>query len=280
MSNSDVKFNFFRTGQVVGATRRPTESGSRRDAFGRSLAENLKRKQEGATKTEKMKAEIREVVELAKMEDRLEDAPFYIVHTNIFCMTAEKDIVPAELSLAKLSLREGVQSIDKVYGEVYQVFIEPGPVPRGYLGDCLANSKATHKIPLDFHSFVGDYKRIIEDILEILMEEDKGLPPIYCMPKHITQNRLVLEWLIDKSGTDLIAKEELRLYSLPDLLHQMTRASDVDTSLDTSTASSVSSVSLVRNRVPTVALAEAQLDRDTFMLMPRMSCSWHTEVQE
>ena len=129
-----------------------------------------------------MKAEIREVVELANMEDRLEDAPFYIVHTNIFCMTAEKDIVPAELSLAKLSLREGVQSIDKVYGEVYQVFIEPGPVPRGYLGDCLANSKATHKIPLDFHSFVGDYKRIIEDILEILMEEDKGLPPIYCMP--------------------------------------------------------------------------------------------------
>ena len=56
-----------------------------------------------------MKAEIREVVELAKMEDRLEDAPFYIVHTNIFCMTAEKDIVPAELSLAKFSVQAGLQ---------------------------------------------------------------------------------------------------------------------------------------------------------------------------
>jgi len=51
--------------------------------------------------------------------------------------------------------------------------------------------------------------------------------------------------------------------------------------VDTSFASSLDSESLVmvRNRVPTLALAEAQLDRDTFMLMPGMSCSWHTEVE-
>lgn len=226
-----------------------------------------------------MKLDIKEKIQLAKREDRLEDSSFYLLHTNIFCLTSEKEIVPAELSLAKFSLKEGVHSIDQIYGEVYQVFIEPGKIPRGYMRDCLANSKATHKIPLDFNHFVGDYNRIIEDILEILLEDNEAIPPLYCMPKYFTQNQMVLEWLIIKSGTDLITRDDLQVYSLPQLLYEMTR--EGDESVDTSFASSLDSESLVmvRNRVPTLALAEAQLDRDTFMLMPGMSCSWHTEVE-
>lgn len=235
------------------------------------------RQREEQRKTEMMKLDIKEKIELAKREDRLEDSTFYILHTNIFCFTSEKEIVPAELSLAKFTLKEGVHSIDKVYGEVYHVFIEPGQIPRGYMRDCLANSKATHKIPLDFNQFVGDYSRIIEDILEILLENDEGIPPLYCLPKYFTQNQMVLEWLIRKSGTELITKDDLRVYSLPHLLYEMTR--EGEESVDTSRGSSLSSGSLVRNRVPTLALAEAQLDRDTFMLMPGMSCRWHTEVE-
>ena len=237
----------------------------------------MKRQREEQRRAEMMKLNIKEKIELAKREDRLEDSSFYLLHTNIFCFTSEKEIVPAELSLAKFSLKEGVHSIDKVYGEVYQVFIEPGQIPRGYMRDCLANSKATHKIPLDFNLFDGDYGRIVEDILEILLEDDEGIPPLYCMPKYFTQNQMVLEWLIKKSGTDLISKDDLQVYSLPQLLYEMTR--EGEESVDTSLGSSLASGSLVRNRVPTLALAEAQLDRDTFMLMPGMSCNWHTEVE-
>jgi len=270
------KSNFQETGKVQGSNR-PRESDGGQDGLGRSLSSTMRRQREEQRRAEMMKLDIKEKIELAKREDRLEDSSFYLLHTNIFCFTSEKEIVPAELSLAKFSLKEGVQSIDKVYGEVYQVFIEPGQIPRGYMRDCLANSKATHKIPLDFNLFVGDYCKIVEDILEILLEDDEGIPPLYCMPKYFTQNQMVLEWLIKKSGTDLISKDDLQVYSLPQLLYEMTRESEE--SVDTSLSSSLASGSLVRNRVPTLALAEAQLDRDTFMLMPGMSCNWHTEVE-
>ena len=269
-------FNIGRTGKVEGSSR-PRESDGGQDVLGRSLSSTMRRQREEQRRAEMMKLDIKEKIELAKREDRLEDSSFYLLHTNIFCFTSEKEIVPAELSLAKFSLKEGVHSIDKVYGEVYQVFIEPGQIPRGYMRDCLANSKATHKIPLDFNLFDGDYGRIVEDILEILLEDDEGIPPLYCMPKYFTQNQMVLEWLIKKSGTDLISKDDLQVYSLPQLLYEMTR--EGEESVDTSLGSSLASGSLVRNRVPTLALAEAQLDRDTFMLMPGMSCNWHTEVE-
>ena len=55
--------------------------------------------------------------------------------SNVFCLTAEGGVVPAELSLARMSLRKGVE-------EVYHVFIEPGTLPKGYRTDCTENSKA------------------------------------------------------------------------------------------------------------------------------------------
>ena len=48
---------------------------------------------------------------------------FYLLHTNVFCPTAEGGVVPAELSLAKMFLRKGVE-------EVYHVFIESGTILR------------------------------------------------------------------------------------------------------------------------------------------------------
>ena len=68
------------------------------------------------------------------------------MHTNVFCLTAEGGVVPAELSLARMSLRKGVE-------EVYHVLLEPGIL--GYRAEYTENSKATHKIPLDLVLFNG-----------------------------------------------------------------------------------------------------------------------------
>ena len=86
----------------------------------------------------------------------------YLFHTNIFCITAEGRVVPAEMSLARMSLRQGVE-------ETYNVFIEPGPIPKGYRADCTENSNATQKIPLDLAMFNGNYQEIMEDVLEFLL---------------------------------------------------------------------------------------------------------------
>ena len=44
----------------------------------------------------------------------------------------------------------------------YQVLINPGNIPRGYLSDCMDISNKTHNIPLDYHGLCGDYKQILE----------------------------------------------------------------------------------------------------------------------
>jgi len=242
-----------------------------RDCFGRSKSGQAKIKREEELKLEEMKHEIKNIVELATCHQKLEEKVFCVLSTSVFCFTEEKEVVPAELSLARISLKEGI--ID-----VYQVFIEPGTIPKGYRSDCMANSAATHKIPLDFNLFVGDYNKILEDILEMMLKDDTedGLPPLYCMPKLFSQNKLVLNWLIKKSRTTLIEEDEFRLHSLPILLFEMTRENNK--SLDSS-FTTLSSMSLIKNRVPTLAIAEAQLERDTFMYMPGMCCDWHQEIE-
>ena len=58
-------------------------------------------------------------------------------------------------SLAKFSLKSGVMA-------TYQVLINPGNIPRGYLSDCMDISNKTHNIPLDYHGLCGDYNQILE----------------------------------------------------------------------------------------------------------------------
>ena len=115
----------------------------------------------GSTLEQNVKTDIKSNVDSTLMNQMVEDECFYLVHTNVFCLTAEGGVVPAELSLARMSLRKGVE-------EVYQVFIEPGTLPKGYRAYCTENSKATHKIPLDLVLFSGNYQQIVEDMLEFL----------------------------------------------------------------------------------------------------------------
>ena len=107
------------------------------DSYGRPLEQIVNRARQEGLEEENMKTDIKSKVDRALMNQRLEDECFYLLHTNVFCLTAEGGVVPAELSLARMSLRMGVE-------EVYHVFIEPGTFPKGYRVDCTENSKATH----------------------------------------------------------------------------------------------------------------------------------------
>ena len=118
-------------------------------------------RQEGIEQ-ENMKTDIKSKVDRALMNQRVEDECFYLLHTNAFCLTAEGGVVPAELSLARMSLRKGAD-------EVYHVFIEPGSLAKGYRADCTENSEDTHKIPLDFALFNDNCQQLVEDVLESLL---------------------------------------------------------------------------------------------------------------
>ena len=45
------------------------------------------------------------------MNERVEEECLYHLHTNVFSLTAEKGVMPAELSLARMSPRKGVEEV-------------------------------------------------------------------------------------------------------------------------------------------------------------------------
>ena len=76
----------------------------------------------------------------------------------MFCLTDEKGVVPAEISLARVSLANGVEEVatdshcvemHELLLQVYHELVHPGPLPLGYRADCIYNASKTHKIPLD-----------------------------------------------------------------------------------------------------------------------------------
>ena len=233
------------------------------DSYGRPLEQIVNRARQEGVEEENMKTDIKSKVDRSLMNQRVEDECFYLLHTNVFCLTAEGGVVPAELSLARMSLRKGVE-------EVYHVFIEPGTLPKGYRADCTENSKATHKIPLDLALFNGNYQQIVEDMLELLLAlPDCGeLPPLYCLPKYKRQNQLVLAWLLSRVQEDLAVEVRFKLYSLPVLLYELAR----EENKSTNTSLSMSSLSVCDTKVPTISIAEVQLDRDTFIYTTGLFC--------
>ena len=84
------------------------------DSYGRPLAQLVNRSRQEGLELENMKIDIKSRVDRALINQHLEDEVFYLLHTNVFCLTAEGGVVPAELSLARVSLRQGVE-------EIYQV---------------------------------------------------------------------------------------------------------------------------------------------------------------
>ena len=69
---------------------------------------------------------------------------------GVFCLLSSFNY-----SLAKFSLKCGVKT-------TYQVLVDPGTIPRGYMADCIDISNKTHNIPVDYHGLCGDYNKILE----------------------------------------------------------------------------------------------------------------------
>ena len=128
-------------GSQPGPGVRPLSAADRENAEAVRLADMMK--------------DIKTTVVTAGLDNSLELKEFFILSSSVFCITSEKEVVPAALSIAKMSLKEGVVA-------TYHVILQAGNVPRGYMADCIANSKATHNIPLDYDKAAGDYNKVLE----------------------------------------------------------------------------------------------------------------------
>ena len=65
---------------------------------------------------------------------------FYLVHAEYFVLSQEGEYWPCEISAVKMSLKDGVMA-------EYHTFIDPGPPPKGYVGEEKDRSERRHLIP-------------------------------------------------------------------------------------------------------------------------------------
>jgi hypothetical protein len=94
------------------------------DHFGKPLSEVLARDR-AIVETARGKVEaVMDLVTRAAEENVLETEEFVVIAVNIFVATegAAPVYLPAEVALARLSLRAGLQ-------DTFQAFPEPGPIP-------------------------------------------------------------------------------------------------------------------------------------------------------
>ena len=80
-------------------------------SYGRPLEQIVNRARQEGIEQENMKTDIRSKVDRALMNQKVENECFYLLHTNVHCLTAEGGVAPAELSLARMSLRKGVEEV-------------------------------------------------------------------------------------------------------------------------------------------------------------------------
>ena len=109
-------------------------------------------------------------------------------------------------------------------------------------------------------------------MMEGCRHDDSRVPPLYCDPKQFGQNMLVLDWLLEKANSDLTDDIEFRLYSLPALLFYMVKVATSEVNSSASRSRTSSRITEV-NKVPSVSIAEAHLNRQGVNILPQCQVS-------
>ena len=235
------------------------------DSYGRPLEHIFNSIEEGIEEGN-MKTDTESKVNSIQLNLTVEDECFYLLHNNVFCLTAREGVMLAELTLARMFLGKGVE-------EVYHMFIEPEALDQGFRAE---NAKESQKIPLDLALFSGNYQQKVEEIVKFLLAlpDCWKLTPLYCLPKYKKQNQLMLAWLMSRVKEDLAVEVKFKMNSLFLQLYELVR----EENKITNTSLSMSSLSGFDSKVPNISVAEVQLVRDTFFYTPGLSCGWHGDV--
>ena len=97
---------------------------------------------------------------------------------------------------------------------------------------------------------------------------DDILPPLYCNPGDFGQNQLFLDWILEKSCSTMMGNTKFQLFSLPALLYCLYNSSQLTEEEEEGR----------KSQVPSLVVAETQLNRNTFMYQTD-TCLWHSEGQ-
>lgn len=234
------------------------------DSLGNSLV-GIKKRDLDRIKEEKDKIDaVKNVVERAALGGTLESAQFNIIETNVFVKIPEDKIyVPAEISIAKFSLQEGLI-------KVYQAFPEAGKIPLGYKRQCMENSNKGHKIPLEKEA-MEPMESQVEDNVEFKQTSDRkilgdisnhlsGTDVVFCMPEMMPQCEGILRTIANRCSSHIMSS--VMFVPLPELLYMLANKSQEGI------------------MIPTPGVAERELESERFLYKSGLSCHWHEAMTE
>lgn len=146
------------------------------NCLGQSIDDVERQKKEKNQKEAKEVDYIDNKIKSALEKGELIDEVFYFFASNYFVKKLSDDIYPAEIAIAKFSLREGIT-------DVYHTLINPGELPLGMAATALQHSKKTHRLPLSPDT-LGEksYQKILNEMLTFLDASElstKCVPPLY-----------------------------------------------------------------------------------------------------
>jgi len=244
------------------------------DAFGRNFFALKKSKMQDQGLFAFMQEDICRIVK----SEEVADFRFHImtVHSWFTMDNTTADVVPAEIALLEMSLKNGVMC-------KYLQLIDPGEVPAGYKAEMKTNSEKHHDLWLDNVELVDAYDDILISIVETLTAKDgekyageglkfpnaeppscvissrkRRLLPIYCLPDDKLKVRKAMEWLSRQTKIEV----EFMLYDLVFLFQQLVTTAPIDAPSKM-----------------TLGAAESHLTRDVFLYLPSMSCKSHRSME-
>ena len=198
---------------------------------------------------------------------------FHIMAVNIWMEDESTgDIIPAEIALVEMSLKNGVT-------RKYIQLIDPGEVPAGFKSDLKLNSDKYHDIWIDNPELTDSYGDILDAVVDILkvrknerfggqnmtfntshnISQPEGIQcanthkllPVYVMPSEKKTISGAMNWLTRQANKDVT----LIFYDLEFMFQQLVAASPSDSQTKLS-----------------LGAAEAYLTRDIFLYMSSVSC--------
>jgi len=220
---------------------------------GQNIEHIQKRDNDLVVKQQRMKDNIESTIRVAAETGRIADEMFYFIHVNYFCYCTNKQYYPAEIAVARFTLREGVTP-----DNVFHMMCKPGSLPLGYSAQAKIISEETHQIitPIGCDD-ENNMFQVIDSFMKFMTElkSDKyKMPPVYAIAKNMPVVENVLQNFCAESGHQ---EDLFQVYSMEHLFYVLRNS--------------------VAEKVvwPVISMSILELEKDIYDFCHEIPCSFH-----
>jgi len=236
---------------------------------GRTLEEIEREEKQKRLAKELSIQELKEMVDLQNGVEALITKKFVFLHFSTHCKTHDNHVVPAEGAILEMTLKTGVDPLRNWHG-----FLNPGKIPMGYRGECIAKARKTHNIPLDDEEIFETDEDVLEKMNNILCEgENREFKPVFCLAKEKSEIELVLKTLYERGGSDPMIVP--KVYNLEDLVRCFQQS--LKSVLPQITVEAREKVENFVRSFNSIAAAEYKFENAYFDVP---ACSFHEEIDK